>query len=159
MRQSNDILNYAIPGVIQEHSHIRPVALRCIASVIYHLDWLRKHLPATHPLWANQLIASGYAEEIKSYVFSGLNSPLMSATGVPNAAIMYEKFDRQSKQLDTLTDLVKNGGSGGCGGVNNMLLAKLEEMKEEMMQWKSDIQERFDAGMNSRCGPNSSHTT
>ena len=135
MRESNEILAAAVPGVAEEHPHIRPIALRCIASVVHHLDWLQEHLPNSHPLWMNQFIASGYAERIKNRVVCGRISPSISATGVPNSAIIYEKFDEQRERLEKIQEMLENG-AGGAGGAApcNLVMEQLQELRDLVVQ-------------------------
>jgi hypothetical protein len=42
-----------------------------VASVIYHLDWIRSNLPATHRIYSSKLFASDYLNRLRPFVIVG----------------------------------------------------------------------------------------
>ena len=66
------------------------VALRCLASVIYHLETLRSTLPSSHKLWSDQVLGDTFrCAWLKGLLFCGCeDEPVaqeqnLCATGVP----------------------------------------------------------------------------
>jgi hypothetical protein len=72
----------------------RAVARILLASIVYHLDWLRQELPPSSPVWNARLFTSlsFSLDSLKKVIISGDTSPQMRPTG------MFASFYVQSAQ-------------------------------------------------------------
>ena len=78
---------FILPG----YSSFYPVSFRkvcpfLLASLVYHMDWLKDNLPTNHPLFISRVWTSGLLDRLKPLLQSGnISNPItkLCATGVP----------------------------------------------------------------------------
>jgi hypothetical protein len=78
-------------GILPGYRSFYPVTFRkvcpfLLASIVYHMDWLKDNFPIDHPLFISRLWTSGILERLKSSVHTGnVSNPVtkLCATGVP----------------------------------------------------------------------------
>jgi hypothetical protein len=72
-----------------DKAHMFPIFEHCLASIMYHFDWLISHLPSTHPLFQTNLFSHRYLREQLDSLKSNVEYRLatvndrMQPTGIP----------------------------------------------------------------------------
>ena len=92
------------PDVLCAIEHLRPVLSICLASVVYHMPWLRSHVSASSMLWTSVPFFSNHegVAELRSLVIGPLEeTSMMLPTGLPGHV-------RQLAQLRELASSVQN---------------------------------------------------
>jgi hypothetical protein len=86
------------------HEKLRGVCSQLLASVVYHVDWLREKLPATHHLFTTTLFTGYRVDELLQYVECNLpQEDQRRATGVPaHVSLKLQVHALQRQQDDTL---------------------------------------------------------
>lgn len=92
------------PDVLCAIEHLRPVLSICLASIVYHMPWLRAHVSTSSMLWTNVPFLSNHAAvaELRQFVIGPLEeTSMMLPTGLPGHV-------RQLAQLRELASSVQN---------------------------------------------------
>ena len=134
-----EILDLTVPQAESRVEGITSLLLRCIASVIYHRDWLKSHLPPDHALFQNGLFRNRLDETLKDYVLCGMDSPSLHATGItPHSSILqtmevhHQKTDQNFKELPDVLDKLLEKRDIGSGNLTYNHLKSL--MKECLLE-------------------------
>lgn len=96
---------------LADQSNMPPILAKCLASVIYHSDWLERNLPEESKLYTTLLWNSRpLLEELRNKILCGTESPVMAATGIPPHVSQFEMHERTISGLkeihDTLPDVI-----------------------------------------------------
>jgi hypothetical protein len=77
-----EVMGLCFPEIAKESYTI---VKNTMASVVFHVDWLRKTLPANHPLFSTRLFSSFDVGLLRTHIVCGLPSSDgdIQATGVP----------------------------------------------------------------------------
>jgi hypothetical protein len=88
--------------------NLYPVLRMGIASIVYHIDWIRSNYLAAHPLFHSVLFSRrGLLETLRSSIICSCSSPFIINTGIPpHIAILRDlDFIRQNLDIDN-TELI-----------------------------------------------------
>ncbi|ETN22049.1 hypothetical protein PPTG_02102 [Phytophthora nicotianae INRA-310] len=72
-----------------EDTRLQPILKLCLASLAYHYDFLSTELPTTHSLRASSLFRRCNLHQSLSDQLVQLESPWMTATGIPPQVVMF----------------------------------------------------------------------
>ncbi|CAM9443107.1 unnamed protein product [Chrysoparadoxa australica] len=92
---------------------LRALAEHAVASVLYHLDWLKETLPQRHRLWSNPLLMHG-AEVLKARVWCSCAESAKavkegrSATGLPPYASLMASMASLRREVSSLPNQVEH---------------------------------------------------
>lgn len=139
------VLNACFPRFQEK---MRGVLTNVLASVVFHVEWLRSRLPAQHIWFSSALFAGFDVSALKKLVHCGMASPgdVLQPTGIPAHVTTKLKIDQlstsQDKIFSALQDLrqdlqreVREGmndfavsqGHITLDSVSNLLSSKLDE--------------------------------
>ncbi|KAA8491313.1 hypothetical protein FVE85_7734 [Porphyridium purpureum] len=101
----NTAIHMVFPFVdLAEHMNMREVLLMCLASLIYHREWLQSALPANHRLRQNFAMTAPELAELADYAVTTSESG-MTATGIPPQTAILKQL--QELRPENLLDGVK----------------------------------------------------
>ncbi|KAF0714915.1 Aste57867_3640 [Aphanomyces stellatus] len=93
-------------GQIQLHGVLRLV----LASLVHHHDFLVGQLPVQHPLLSTPLfVSTDLVSTLRPLVFSGTESTLLFASGIPPHVELLRQLDRNEKSIQSIPSVVLNG--------------------------------------------------
>ncbi len=98
-----------------------------LASLIYHMDFLRATLSRNHPLFQQRVYTSGIEKKLKPLILNGhFSHPVsrMKATGIPIHVLLNKKLNDLQGSVDILHD---------------SLAAKFQELKSQIPQAVCDL--------------------
>jgi hypothetical protein len=80
-------------------SNMLPIYKMCLASIVYHKDYLRRTFISSHPIFSNPLFSQGLVDTLSPYVVSEIaeTSGIDRATGIPPHVISALKFEEIKK--------------------------------------------------------------
>lgn len=117
----NEVINVCFPGLPENLRYIGEFSL---ASVIYHVNFLRQNLPATHCIFSNALFTQNYIQKLYPLVkCCRSNEPgvKIRATGIPPHIGIICNLDRVSENLLHVTSVVQETGQKTVDGVIQVL--------------------------------------
>lgn len=79
----------------------------CLASLVYHADYLVDILPKEHPLLATTVFSNPSLMAALSSRVLTENSTWIRPTGIPPYIEVYKKFDRQQQSINALPDILE----------------------------------------------------
>lgn len=89
------------PG-LAEDLNLSGVLRLSLASLVYHAEYLRQHLPLNHPLLSTHIFVNpGVLDELKG-MLEIRESSSMQPSGIPPYIQLYKKLDRQQQSIDDL---------------------------------------------------------
>ena len=103
-----------------------PVLHHCLASVVYHRDYLTRTLPATHPLFNTPLFTSHcrgslMIEALKDCVHAGYECENVSATGLPGHTSVLRRFEQLEQAIKRMEMNVTQSVASVVGNVERVL--------------------------------------
>ncbi len=133
--EEKDFLNKSIdlyfPVICTDHEEgyrLRSIVKFALASVIFHSDWLKTHMPLRHRLFQTPLFTGNDVEKLKQMVHCNLAkvSDDLQATGAPSTVKqslqIKELQDGQKQILDAVSDLKGNVSEYLRTGLNDYAL-------------------------------------
>lgn len=95
-------------------SSMRRILLFCLASVVFHSDWLRKNVPADHPVFLQPLFRDEQRlQQLKDIVVCRLSCAhdTFRATGIPPMTAVFQQLAEQKDLLQHISRVGTNVGS------------------------------------------------
>jgi len=96
-----DLIKELFPAFV-DHPGFFGVLARCLASVVYHFDFLNTNLPSKHRFFSSPLFSSSIIDEMKPFVIHGCKSDFLKATGVPPYSSINRRLGDIEKSLESL---------------------------------------------------------
>jgi hypothetical protein len=87
--------NELLPGYENYPESFKTCLPFLLASIVYHEEWLRAHLHASHPLFLQRIFSGGYMSRLKNLVVTGCGMDQDSgiiATGIPHHILLAERI-------------------------------------------------------------------
>jgi len=82
---------------------------KLLASLVWHRGYLIQTLPPTSPVFQTALFAMPrFFPQLKSIVQCGLQSPVMTGTGIPPHVLILQRFSTMIERFDALEETVRN---------------------------------------------------
>ncbi|POM62610.1 LOW QUALITY PROTEIN: hypothetical protein PHPALM_28209 [Phytophthora palmivora] len=124
--------------VMKSGSSLQDILKLCMASLVYHHDYLRRTLPTTHPLLSTYLFRH---QEIVVQLRKALvqdNSPWMKPTGIPPHVEVYKQLKLMQSSIDNLppvrlegiSNLIEEKGIAAGNITKQMLESTFENLLE-----------------------------
>ena len=124
---ADDVVVNAIKTVfpsIHNHDGVRFVLPFLLASLVYHYDFLDTTLAADHRIRTTPLfLSTSIVEDLKPLVLCGLDSPVLTPTGIPSTVKILRKCDAmlakvtaqnealEQRVIETLEDAAVSAGA------------------------------------------------
>ena len=123
---------------LSKEKHLRPMLLMCLASLVFHSDYLVQNLKNNHPLLSTLIFCNNTAmSQLKNRVIVS-DSKWMRATGIPPHVELYRQQQQTLTAIEALPDIVtgrisrlieEKGVSAG-----NITKEVLREMLQEALE-------------------------
>ena len=101
-----------------------------LASVVYHFEFLKRHLDPRHPLFKSRFITHGMVDQLKGQVVTGLSvcqHTNMAATGIPPHLAITSAMEKMRTEIIEL---------------NHSLKRSYEEMREFQSQARDELPQK-----------------
>lgn len=95
----------AFPGALES---FESVLVACLASLIYHREWFREHLPKDHPLFASPAFARGIVDHFEGRVALVFPTDTITPTGIPPTVSIQRELRETREIVQGLPGAVKN---------------------------------------------------
>lgn len=110
-----EVVNGEFPVALTSMQHMAGIFELCLASVVYHRDWLTRHLPPQSPLRALRIISSrDISDRLAPKLLSGTSSTVLTATGLPghinHMAQVQELSEKLGRGLSSLAERLDSIG-------------------------------------------------
>lgn len=119
----------SFPPNLTKITHLFPVLRMCLASVLYHYDWIRQHLvcggPLRHLPIFSQVEVMGRLREM--VVCPNLESGTLRATGIPAHVMHLSHMERLSAEIQRANNAIE----GRSVWVVAEVVKKVEELLEK----------------------------
>ena len=90
------------------------IGTHCLASLVYHSEWINDNLPAMHPVRKSSIFNKETLAYLKSIVHCGLPSETttMKATGIPTTVGLMTEIQKQSEAILNFTEKLEDTNHG-----------------------------------------------
>ncbi len=122
-----EVMGLCFPEIAKESYTI---VKNTMASVVFHVDWLRKTLPANHPLFSTRLFSSFDVGLLRTHIVCGLPSSDgdIQATGVPTHVALKVELakikDQQQALVQAVTEFKSEFGDTLRQGLNDFAVSQ-----------------------------------
>jgi hypothetical protein len=145
--QENSLVHQAVTECFPSiPSNIKRIALFCMASIVYHKEFLRRELQEDHPLFFTPLFANtDRLEQLSDLVECRLqneNDPII-ATGIPFNVSFLVTMSKVKHGLDKLVPAIKEVLNDGFERISN-------EMEQRDVDSGMLTPQRFEQGLQER---------
>jgi hypothetical protein len=99
-----------VPGFGNYSHNFKTVMPYLIASVVFHQDWLKSNLSASHPLFLSRLFTDGHATRLKPHVLLGVGvceKTGLTASGVPHHLVISHNLQDLQRELRNEMECLK----------------------------------------------------
>ncbi|KAF0735078.1 hypothetical protein Ae201684P_002905 [Aphanomyces euteiches] len=105
----SDTIAIVFPKLVSQ-SHLHGALRLLLASLVYHCDFIKKMLPFNHPLLSTALFTThGFIESLRPMLFSGLNSPHLTPTGIPPFVELLRHLKLNQEAIELLPNVILDG--------------------------------------------------
>ena len=125
----NEAIMSSFPGNLTRITHLFPVLRMCLASVLYHYNWIRQHLvcggPLRHLPIFSQVEVMGRLRDM--VICPNLESGVLRATGIPAHVMHLSHMERLSLEIQRANTSIE----GRAVWVVEEVVKKVEELLEK----------------------------
>jgi hypothetical protein len=122
-----EVMGLCFPGIAKE---FYTIVKNTVASVVFHVNWLRNTLPVNHPLFSTRLFSSFDVGLLRSHIVCGLptSDGDIQATGVPTHVALKVELakikDQQQALVQAVTEFKSEFGDTLRQGLNDFAVSQ-----------------------------------
>jgi hypothetical protein len=102
------VKNY-FPGALKS---LESVLVHCLASLVFHREFLRRTLKADHPLFKTTLFAQQLVDKLADRMSLSFVGDKITSSGIPPHVLIQKQLETVSKIMDSIPGRVHTAISG-----------------------------------------------